>query len=210
MATKKTAKKASSKTLRDVKGTRAGTEDDIEAIQNGDWCDAVEVEELRAYDGDLTIEGDYSGSGARLIVHGNLTVGGTLGLDETGTLIVTGDVRCRNLHCEGDLEIQGDLTVEETIFGFYEAGITFFNGTIRAALFLQGNHSFEYDDDQLEVKTHLKFDNFRGLSQGTAEQARAALSDEAFALLGELLGLSEEDAEGEYGPLLREKGYLRR
>jgi hypothetical protein len=209
MATKKAGKKGP-KTLRDVKGTRKGTEDDLEAIENGDWCDAVEVEELRAFDGDLTIEGDYSGSGARLIVHGDLTVSGTLSLDETGTLIVTGDVRCRNLHCEGDLEIQGDVIAEETIFGFYEAGITFFDGTIKAPLFLEGNHSFEYDDDQLEVKTHLKFDNFRGLSQGTAEQARAVLSDEAFALLGEMLGLSEEDAEGEYGPLLREKGFLRR
>ena len=104
------------------------------------------------------------------------------------------------------------MTAEETIFGFYEAGITFFSGTIKAPLFLEGNHSFEYDDDQLAVKTHLKFDNFRKLSRGTEAEARAALSDEAFAVLGRLIGVSKDDSHDteEIVPLMRSRGLVRR
>lgn len=212
MATKKTAKQAAPKRLDKVKGTRAGTEDDIEAIHNDDWRDAVDVEELRAFDGDLTLAGDHLGAGARLVVHGDLRVDGTLAIDEGSQLVVTGALRCKNLSCEGDLEVQGDLVVDEAIVGYYEAGISFFEGQIRAPLFVQGNHSFEYEDEQLAVKPHLKFANFRGLSKGTAEEARAALSDEAFAVLGRLMGVSDDDSRssGELGPLLRREGFLRR
>ena len=40
-------------------------------------------------------------------MRGDLIVAGTVSLDETATLVVTGRLRCRNLACEGNLEVQG-------------------------------------------------------------------------------------------------------
>ena len=97
------------------------------------------------------------------------------------------------------------------MFGFYEAGISFFEGTLAATLLLEGNHAFEYDEDKLAVKTHLRFSNFSGLSVGTAAEAKAVLSDEAFKELGRLIGISDQEGtlKGSYGKLLRTTGFLR-
>lgn len=190
--------------------TRPGTDDDLATIRNDDWRDAVDVPDLRVHEGDLSLDDDLSASGAALIVVGDLTVAGTVSLDETGALIVTGRLRCANLACEGNLEIQGDAEVAETIFGSYEAGISWFHGAVRAALLVQGNHAFEYDPARLAVGTHLRFANFRGLSVGTAEQARAVLSDEAYALLAPLIGLVADGSSRGLEQLLRTDGFLRR
>lgn len=197
--------------IENVPDTRDGTDEDLETIHNEDWRDAVDVPDLRVHDGDLSIDGDFDASNAGLIVNGNLTVTGTVALDETGSLIVTGNLTCANLCCEGNLEIQGDTKVAGSIFGYYEAGISFFEGTVSAKLFLEGNHAFEIDEDELDVGTHLRFRNFNGLSIGTAEQAKAVLSDEAYAELGNLIGISEVEGTlgGRYGMLLRTKGFLR-
>ncbi len=197
-------------TVNDLSDTRAGTDDDLALIRNDDWRDAVDVPDLIVYEGDLALDDDLSASGAALIVHGDLTVAGTVSLDETGTLVVTGRLRCANLACEGNLEIQGDADVAETIFGCYEAGISWFHGAVRAALLVQGNHAFEYTPAQLAVKTHLQFANFRGLSAGTEAQAKAVLSDQAYALLAPLIGLVADGSSKGLEQLLRTDGFLRR
>lgn len=197
-------------TASDLVGLRPGTDADLATIKNDDWKDAVEVDELRVHDGDLALDDDFSGSDAALIVRGDLTVAGTVALDETATLVVTGRLRCRNLACEGNLEVQGDVAATETIFGYYEAGISFFLGAVAAALFVQGNHAFEYDPARLAVGTHLAFANFRGLRIGTAAQAQAALSDEAYAVLAPLIGLREGGPSSQEATrLLRSDGFLR-
>ena len=170
----------------------------------------MDVGELVVHEGDLELDDDFDGSGAAVIVKGDLVVAGTVALDETGALIVTGRLRCANLSCEGNLEIQGDAEVAETIFGSYEAGISWFHGAVRAALLVQGNHAFEYDPARLQVGTHLQFDNFRGLRVGTAEAAKAALSDEAYAGLAPLMGLVEGETGKGLETLLRTDGFLRR
>lgn len=196
-------------TIADIEGTRDGEEDDLEAIHNDDWRDAVDGDELRVFEGDLTVNGDFDSSNGAMLVKGNLSVTGVLSLDETGSLSVTGDLRCCNLSCEGNLEIQGDVTVDEVIFGYYEAGITFFDGKVRAKVFLEGNHAFEYEPDRLEVGTHLGFDNHQGLHLGTKEDAEKVLSDDALEALGPLMGLTHEDSEKSVGDVLYARGLLR-
>lgn len=201
------------KTIRSLKGLRAGTDADVKKIRNSDWKRGVRLDALRACDGDLRIDGDYDGSMAGLCVHGDLVVTGTLDLDETGTLVVTGSLTCKNLNCEGNLEVQGDVNVDETIIGYYEAGITFFNQKVRAVLFLQGNHDFEYDEDELDVKAHIKFSNNRVLKKSPAtNKALKLLSDDALDALGRLIGISENEPKlspRERDNLLRTKGFLR-
>ena len=74
----------------DLDDRRPGTADDLAAIRNDDWNDAVDVEELSAHDGDLSLDDDLSVHGGALLVRGDLTVAGTVTVDETGTLVVTG------------------------------------------------------------------------------------------------------------------------
>lgn len=197
-------------TASDLTGLRPATDADLATIKNDDWKDVVEVDELRVHDGDLALDDDFSGSDLALLVRGDLIVAGTVSLDETATLVVTGRLRCRNLACEGNLEVQGAVDVAATIFGYYEAGMSFFLGAVQAALLVQGNHAFEYDPAQLRVGAHLAFANFRGLRIGTDEQARAVLSDEAYAVLAPLMGLVEGGpASVEATRLLRSDGFLR-
>lgn len=198
-----------SHTIADIEGTREGEDDDLETIHNDDWRDAVDVGELRVFEGDLTVHGDFDSSNGAMLVKGNLSVTGVLGLDETGSLIVTGNLHCCNLSCEGNLEIQGDVIVDEAIFGYYEAGITFFDGKVRAKLFLEGNHAFEYQPDHLDVGTHIGFDNHQGLNRGTKEEAESILSDDALKALGRLMGLTEKDPEKTVGDVLYATGLLR-
>lgn len=194
----------------DLVGTRGGAEADLELIKNDDWKDALDAGELVVHDGPLALDDDFSASGAAVLVKGDLIVAGTVSLDETGTLIVTGRLRCKNLACEGNLEIQGDADVGETIFGYYQAGVSFFLGAVRAALFVEGDHAFEYDPARLAVGTHLAFTNFERLRIGTAAQAHAVLSDQAYATLARLMGLAADGPSGgDAIRLLRTDGFLR-
>jgi hypothetical protein len=200
--------------IKNVKGTRPATEEDLGLIENDAWRDAVDSDALRVHEGNLSIDGHYAGDGGRLLVQGDLRATGTVSLNETGTLIVTGQLHCKNLHCEGDLEVQGDVVVEETIFGFYEAGITYFHGAVKAKLFLEGNHAFEYARKKVQVDAHLKFDNYDSMKKSSRVQALQVLSDEAIKALGSLIGLGEEDDEADeddvWTPrLLRSRGFLR-
>lgn len=193
----------------DLDDRRPGTADDLAAIRNDDWNDAVDVEELSAHDGDLSLDDDLSVHGGALLVRGDLTVAGTVTIDETGTLVVTGRLRCANLGCEGNLEVGGDAEVGGTIFGCYEAGTSWFHGAVTARLLLRGNHGFEYDPERLAVGAHLAFTNFRGLHLGTAAEAQAILSAPAYALLAPLIGLVP-DGPSSQGALrfLRTDGFL--
>ncbi|MBK9035749.1 MAG: hypothetical protein IPL61_31620 [Myxococcales bacterium] len=194
----------------DLVGTRGGVEADLEVIKNDAWNDAIDAGELVVHDGGVALDDDFSASGAAVLIKGDLTVAGTVSLDETGTLIVTGRLRCKNLACEGNLEIQGDVDVGETIFGYYQAGVSCFHGAVRAALFVQGDHAFEYDPAQLAVGAHLAFTNFGGLRVGTAAEARAALSDDAYAALARLMGLAADGPSGgDAIRLLRTDGFRR-
>lgn len=122
-------------------------------------------------------------------------------------IAVTGNLHARNLDCEGDQWVGGNAYVDETAFGFYEAGSTVIAGELHAALFLAGNHDFNIGADC--STTHLAFDNFDDLSIGTKKEARAVLSDAALTELGALLGIGDEGSADDYGELLRGRGFLR-
>jgi len=191
-------------------GLRVGGADDLACIKSEDTRACVG--DLRVHEGNLGIDGDFDASGESLLVRGNLVVRGTLGLDETGTLVVTGDLEAENVALEGNLEIQGDTRVTGTIFGFYEGGVSHFMGAMRARLLLIGNHALEYEEDNLEVAHHLSFRNFQELDEAGTAMAKRVLSGEAYAQLGSLIGAtSEEDGPSTDGlsKLLREKGFLR-
>jgi hypothetical protein len=57
----------------------------------------------------------------------------------------------------------------------------------------------------VEAGTHLVFGNYQGLTEGTEAQARAALTDEGYAAVSELMGLSEDEPEEEFEKLESEE-----
>ena len=195
----------------DIQGTRQGTDEDLSVVKTEEFEDCFDADDCRVHDVDLEIDGDFDGSNEVLIVKGDLVVTGYLGLDETGTVIVTGGLKCKNLDCEGNLEIQGDAEVSEVVFGYYEAGISNFLGKLKCFAFLEGNHSFEYEEDQLETKHHVEFDNFQDY-EGDADAVKSLLSDEALERLAPLIGISDDDADGkdDESQLLRSTGFLRK
>ena len=192
---------------------RNPTPADLELL-SPDLRDGVDRDDLRVYEGDLVVDGHLVGGEppmddfGSLMVLGNLTVNGTVGLDEGGSLIVTGALRCKNLYCIGNLLVRGPTTVDECVFGFYEGGISCFDDVLRARVFLQGDHSFELS--AVEAGTHLVFGNYQGLTEGTEEQARAALTDEGYAAVSELMGLSDDEPEEEFVSLLFRGSVVRR
>ncbi|MEM9067483.1 MAG: polymer-forming cytoskeletal protein [Myxococcota bacterium] len=190
--------------------TRAATEEDLSLVKSPDLEGCFDADDTVVYEGTLRIEGDFDASNDVLIVLGDLDASGTVALDETGTLIVTGSLRAKNLSCEGNLEVHGTAEARETIFGFYEAGITTFLGTIKAPLFLEGNHAFEYEDEQLAVTHHIRFDNFQAY-EGDAAEVRKVLSDAALSRLDRLIGIAtdDEDRPDDREELLRSEGFLR-
>lgn len=184
---------------------RTPTAADLEHL-SPDLRIAVDVSDLRVYDGDLVVEGNLVGGKppmagfGSLMVLGDLTVKGTVGLDEGGSLVVTGALRCRNLYCIGNLNVVGPTTVDECVFGFYEAGISCFDDVLRTKVFLQGDHSFELN--KVEAGTHLVFSNYQELTEGTEEEARAALTNAGYAAVSELMGLSDDEPEVEFVTLM--------
>ncbi|CAM3381652.1 leucine-rich repeat domain-containing protein [Stackebrandtia soli] len=87
-------------------------------------------QEIRLYEGDLVVDGDFEADPNvdwvpyNTIVDGNLTVNGNLEWhDQSGgnLLFVTGSLRAHNVILQGcpDLVIQGDVTVDDTILAFY-------------------------------------------------------------------------------------------
>ena len=194
--------------LDDLDNLRPATEHDFARIKWEDFIDAID--EAQVHKGALRVSGDFSVREGALIVAGDLEVGGTLSLDETGTLIVLGGLRCQNLYAEGNLEVQGRTAVTGVIFGFYEAGVTHLVGEVAAQVLLRGNHHFEVADSKLKLAHDFRFTNFSGLTTGAEPALRAVLSDAALDQLTDLIGLTR-NANGDTDPaaLLRAEGFLR-
>lgn len=196
--------------IEDIEGTRPADEDDLDAIHNDDWRDAIDLDDFSVFEGSLSLTGSLAVAEKSLLVKGDLTLTGRVSIDETGSLIVTGTLNCADLVCEGNLEVQGDTNVTETIVGYYEAGISFFEGAIRAKVLLQGNHGFELEPEQLEVAHHFCFDNYTGLSKGTKEEVYATLSEDALTAVGNLMGITSTEDTKTVFDVFNDGGFLRR
>ena len=147
------------------------------------------VEDLMVHDGDLTISGHLDYSKGQTLIKGDLIVDGTLSGDETGILVITGKLSCRNLYMAGTLDVV-EASVKEAAFGFYEAGITSIQ-RISGKLLLVGNHSFEAEASGFE---HVfEFDNYDSLSTGDGETLKALLTDAGFKTVANMVGLSKDD-----------------
>ncbi|MBN8468841.1 hypothetical protein JYJ95_20260 [Corallococcus exiguus] len=166
-------------------------EDINELVQDEDISDCLE-ENVWVHEGDLTLDGELSVNNGALAVRGNLTVSESVATDETGTIVVTGDLACRHLYLEGNLEVQGSANVRGVVYGFYEAGISRVVGTTKARIGLFGNHDWECEDENYE--TLARFSNNHELHEGDPEALRKALGEKAFAGLGRMMGLREEEA----------------
>jgi hypothetical protein len=193
--------------------TRKGTEADLERIKNEDIADCVDESELRVVEGSVALEGSYDPSGKAVLVLGDLDVNGHLNVEETATLIVTGALRCKSLYLEGNLEVQGATEVGETIFGYYEGGISDLRGAVTARVLLIGNHDLRVKKNKLTVEHRFEFDNFqKPRPKKLAEAAvREVLSDEAFRHLSDLLGFTEDRSPdcAKAQRLLSRQGFLR-
>jgi hypothetical protein len=91
-----------------------------------DYGDYADDQEQRVYDGGLEVKGNltddaHEGLTPNLIVDGDLVVDGSIdwmGADSGAYLIVTGNLRCRNLIVAGAVFlVLGDAVVEGTIVG---------------------------------------------------------------------------------------------
>lgn len=60
-----------------------------ERIENEDIADCVDEDELRVVEGPATLAGSYDPSGKTVLVLGDLTVNGTVNIEETATLVIT-------------------------------------------------------------------------------------------------------------------------
>lgn len=193
--------------------TRKGTEADLERIKNEDIADCVDEAELRVVEGSATLEGSYDPSGKTVLVLGDLTVNGHVNVEETATLVITGTLRCKNLYLEGNLEVQGATEVAETIFGYYEGGISDLRGAVRTKVLLIGNHDLVVKKSKLTVAHRFEFDNFQKPKPKKLPETtvREVLSDDAFRHLSDLLGFTENKSpdSAEAQRLLSKQGFLR-
>ncbi len=191
--------------------TRKATEEDLEHIENEDIADCVDEDELRVAQGPVVIEGSFDASEKTVLVLGDLTVSGVVNVEETGTLVVTGALRCKNLYLEGNLEVQGATEVAETIFGFYEGGTSDLRGAVRTKLLLIGNHDLNVEESELTAEHHFQFDNFQKEKKLPETTVREVLSDEAFTHLSDLLGFTENASPdtGKAQQLFSKEGFLR-
>lgn len=108
----------------------------------------AETCDVRVADGDLEIAGDFSTWGERLsglIVTGSLRVRGRYAdSDDPATyVLVLGDFEAREAWTAGQLEIQGDATIAETLVGDYNDYSCNIGGDLRARLFFPEEHFFE-------------------------------------------------------------------
>jgi len=193
--------------------TRKGAEADLERIKNEDIADCVDEDELRVVEGPATIEGSYDPSGKTVLVLGDLTVNGNVNVEETATLVVTGTLRCKNLYLEGNLEVQGATEVAETIFGYYEGGVSDLRGAVTTKLLLVGNHDLVVKKSKLTAEHRFEFDNFQKPKPKKLSEAavREVLSDDAFRHLSDLLGFTEEKSPdvAKAQRLFSRQGFLR-
>lgn len=109
----------------------------------------VDAQEIRLYEGGLTIAGnlapepDLDGVEYNTIVDGDLVVGGDLDWhdDACGNFVlVTGDLRARNLFASGcpTIVVDGDLELSGGFLGYYgdDGGVLSVTGSVRAPLMI--------------------------------------------------------------------------
>jgi len=194
--------------IEDIEEAREATDDDLEVIRADEHEGIHDASETRVVEGPLEVVGALDIAGGALIVKGDLTVTGYLSSDETGMLIVTGALRCKNLYLEGDLEVHGDARVEQVVFGYYEAGMSYFFGDLEAELLLLGNHAHEIEADRLKARHTIRFQNFKSHRGDVAPEE--ILSDEALAAVGPLLGIDAPEGAKRTHELLKAGAFLRR
>lgn len=169
-----------SKTVREVSATEKAT---VDALPH------VRADEAHVHVGDLTLEGDLALSAGTLVVLGNLSVTEAVQTDETATLVVTGNVACRHVFLEGNLDVEGNLDARGVIYGFYEAGESCVHGRTKARVGLFGNHDWECEDEEYEVVA--RFSNYHQLDEGDPKVLEATLGAKAFEGLSALMGIGK-------------------
>lgn len=186
------------------KSLRAATEADLAIAADEDIAGCIDEGEIQVFEGDLDVDGHfYFGD---LIVTGKMTVAGTLSSDETGTLIVGGDLVCQNLFMEGNLDVVGTAEIKEVAYGFYEAGITNIPN-LKGNILILGNHSFEADYDSF--KHPFVFSNFDTLKPDEEKKLKLLITDEAFEILSPLIGIGESDDDAYWHSAFLKNGILR-
>lgn len=83
-----------------------------------------------------------------IIVEGNLTVKGVIfqpDMDHGEHLLVTGNVHAQSINKGGaEFYIKGDLTAEQTIYGYYNHGELAVEGKTQAVAIFADDHSFKF------------------------------------------------------------------
>lgn len=169
---------------------------------------APDAYDALVYDGDLEVDGDLSTreiKATRLFVTGDLSVAGTFSdTDDPETYtVVFGDMKARDVLTNGWLEVHGDLTVRQTLAGFYNDCSASIGGNLGARLFFPETHYFDVGGD-LNVEHVVGYDsNYRIPERLQAavvpvEDGRAMVD----LLVREVLDPKPEELEEDEEPIL--------
>lgn len=176
--------------------------EDLEPISDHEFFKYFDGDKV--FPGDLTLDGHFYFGDGDLVVLGDLTIAGTLSSDETGFLIVLGDLQARDLYAEGMLLVTGDASIKDVTFGFYEAGITCLEGRTTGQVVMMGYHHFEIADPHFEH--FFEFDHYEALNEGessrftgielsTIDTLKDVFTPRAFDTVAHLIGVAEEEDE---------------
>jgi len=134
------------------------------------------------HEGDLQVNGDFKvdEQGALLlIVQGDLDVSGLFqDWSEFGILIVTGNLRARDIVTSGNLRVGKNLEAEKAVIGDYNDGGAGIGGNLTCKLFFPSDHSFAVDGE-IQADHIIEID------------------DDAKELI-ELFGADFEDSDGQF------------
>jgi hypothetical protein len=158
MATKKPAKKKSAakpKITQSKKLRGAGAVDEaVVAKVKSIHCEPAIVQADGATQfASITVEGHLIVD-ERHFVAGDVVVSGAIRIREWGALFVAGSVRAASLMTDGGELCCQTLTLEDTLFGRYESGMS----TAQSAsgkVWLHGNHDFEIEDTEFADDHYL-------------------------------------------------------
>ncbi|SEW34561.1 WGR domain-containing protein [Chitinophaga sp. YR573] len=118
----------------------------------GNECNYILLEGEVVLDGDLDMDRfctplDTYG----IIVDGNLTVNGVIfqpDMDSGQALFVTGNVRAKSINKGGaEFYIKGNLSIEQTIYGYYNHGSLKVEGNTEATTIFSEDHYFQFKGD---------------------------------------------------------------
>lgn len=157
---------------------------------------------LKVHRGDLVVSTHLADDPFSLLVQGDLRVEGTVWVESSSALGVTGDLRCRNLYCAGELLVDGMVHVDEVALGFYPGGRSCFELAAARLLLAGRGHDWELTGAQ-RAEVLVEFDDYVPAPAGRVEQLARVLSERGLAALGELLGVREDGEEDELLPLMK-------